>query len=290
MPSLLDTLTSSLSSGGFDLNTVVGGLGSATSGISPAGASLDQGALGQIGQNLGAGGFGAIGSSVTGVLGQAAGVKSGFPQPTSLLQPLAGALGTASTFATADPRELLQAFEQAAATGDGAVGMAALAGPLSALSSVRSNAVVAAAFQLLSAALPGGFQLDRTISGFGGPATGIAALVQLVGALMSTEALTREVSATVTTIGGMLDGASADSALAALGSAGSAQLADLIASASPDDPDQVDAIAPAVAAFAASIRGAADTLVAGMAFGEATLVGAGVDCVGTGSRQGTGLR
>ena len=289
MPSLLDTLTSSLSSGGFDLNTAVGGLGSATSGITPTGASLDQGALGQIGQNLGGGGFGAIGSSVTGVLGQATSVQSGFPQPTSLLQPLTGALGTASTFATADPRELLLAFEQAAATGDGAVGMAALAGPLSALSSVRSNALVATALQLLTAALPGGFQLDRTISRFGDQATGIAALVQLIGALMSTEALTREVSTTASTIGAMLDGASADSALASLGSAAGAQLADLIASASPDDPDQVDAIAPAVAAFAASIRGAADTLVTGMAFGEATLAGAGLDSVATGITQATGL-
>ena len=289
MPSLLDTLTGSFTSGGFDLSTALSGLGGATSGISPGSAPLDQNALGQIGQGLGQGGaFGAIGSSVTGVLGQASSVQSGFPQPTSLLQPLTGALGTASTFANADPRDILDLFNQAASSGDGQVGMASLAGPLSAITAVRSNALVAAALQLL-AALPGGLQLDQTISRFGDQATGIAALVRLVGALMSTEALTRELSTTASTIGGMLDGASADSALAGLGAASTAQLASLIASADPDDPAQVAAIAPAVAAFAGSIRAAADTLITGMAFGEATLAGADFAGAANGVTQAANL-
>src|SRR5205823_4285669 len=174
-------------------------------------------------------------------------------------------------------------------TGDGSLGMAALAGPLSALSSVRSNELVATVLRLLGAAVPGGLQLDQTITRFGDQAAGIAGLVRLVGTLMSTEALTREVATTAAAIGAMLAGASADSALAGLASAGNAQLANLIAGAAPNDPDQVDAIAPDVTAFAASIRAAADTLVTGMAFGEATLAGADLDSVASGVTQATGL-
>jgi len=289
MPSLLDTLTNSFSSGGFDLGTAIGGLGTATSAISPSGASLDQGALGQIGQQLGAGGFSAIGSTVTSVLSQANGVAGGIAQPTSLLQPLGGALTNASTFANADPHALLELFTDVASTGDGALGMAALAAPLGALSSVRSNPVFATALQLLGAALPGGLPLDRTASRLGDQAGGMAALVRLIGALMSTEALTREVATTAATINSLLDGRSAQAALARLAAAEGASLADLIAAADPADPVQASAVLDAVAGFADGIRSAADQLVRGMAFGEATLVGADLATVSNGITQAAGL-
>jgi len=289
MPSLLDSLTGSFTSGGFDLQTVLGGLGTATSGIAPTGAGLDQGALGQIGQQLGQGGFGGIGSAVTGVLGQASGVAGSIAQPGSLLQPLTGALSTASTFASADPHALLELFENVSATGDGSVGMAALAGPLSALSTVRQNPLVATALQLLTTAVPGGLQIDQTVTRFGGQASAIAALVGLVGALMSTEALTREAATTAATMRSMLDGPAAEAALAQLATAGGSGLADLIAAADPNDPDQATAVVQAVAAFADAIHTASDQLVRGMAFGEATLVGADLDTVAAGVTQAAGL-
>jgi hypothetical protein len=289
MASLLDTLTTSFTSGGFDLSSAVSGLGSAAGSITPTGVDLDQGALSGIGQRIGGGDFGSIGSTVTGVLGQASSVAAGMPQSGALVQPLADALGKASTLATANPRDLLQLFEQAAAAGDGSLGMTALAGPIAALSSVRSNALVATVIQLLTSAVPGGLALDQTISQLGDQATGIAALVRLVGALMSTEALTREVATTTQTIASMLDGGGADGALAQLATAANASLVDLIAGASPDDPDEVAAVVPAVAAFADAIRAAADRLVGGMAFGEATLVGADLDSVAAGVTQAARL-
>ena len=289
MPSLLDTLTGSFTSGGFDLSTAVGGLGSAAGAIAPTGVSLDQGALGGITQQIGGASFGSIGSSVTGVLGQATGVAAGMPQGSSLVAPLSGALGNASTLVTANPHDLLQLFQQASEAGDGSLGMTALAGPLAALSSVRSNALVATVLQLLATAVPGGLALDRTITQFGGQATGIAALVRLVGALMSTEALTREVATTTQTIAGMLDGGGADGALSQLATAANTSLAELIADASPDDPDQVAAVVPAVAAFSDAIRDAANRLVGGMAFGEASLVGADLDTVAAAVTQASQL-
>ena len=176
---------------------------------------------------------------MTGVLGQASGVASGMPQGDSLLAPLSGALGRASALATANPHDVLALFEQAASAGDGSLGMSALAGPLTSLQSIRSNALVAMVLQLLASAVPGGLALDRTITQFGDQAVGIAAVVRLVGALMSTEALTREVSTTAQTIAGMLDSTGADGALSQLATAANASLVDLINAANPDDPDQV---------------------------------------------------
>ena len=167
--------------------------------------------------------------------------------------------------------------------------MTSLAGPLTALQSVRSNALVAMVLQLLASALPGGLALDRTITQFGDQATGVAAVVRLIGALMSTEALTREVSTTAQTIAGMLDSAGADGALAQLTTAANASLVDLINAASPDDPDQVAAVVPPVAAFADAIRGASNRLLSGMAFGEATLVGADIQTVADGVTQAAQL-
>jgi hypothetical protein len=289
MPALIDTLESSFTSGGFSLDSVVGGLGTAANGVAPQGVSLDQGALGQIGQQLHQANFSSIGSTVTGVVGQASAVGAAFPETTTLLGPLTGALGTAGTFATADPHQVLGLFEHAASAGDGALGMTALAGPLAALSSARSNEPLGTALRLLTTAVPGGVQLDATISRFGDQAEGIAALVRLVGALMSTEALTRELTGTTQTIGAMLDGPAADAAIAQLQSSTTNGLAALIVAASPDDPDQVAAVVPVVTEFADAIRGAAGRLVDGMAFGEATLVGASLDAVSAGVTQASGL-
>src|SRR5439155_461685 len=144
MPSLLDNLSSSFSSDGFDLGTAFGALGQTVSGIAPAGASLDEGALGRIGQGLGQGGFGAIGYVVPGVV----------------------------------------------------------------------------------------------------------ALVRLLGALMSSDALTREVASTASSIQAMLDPQSAEAALAKLSAAAGTGLPELIAAADPNDPIQVATVAQPVAAFA----------------------------------------
>src|SRR5215475_12419656 len=147
MPSLLDNLTSSFSGDdNFDLGSAFSALGDTATAIAPAGVSLDQESLGRITQGIGGGGFGAIGTAVTGVLGQASGLS--ITSPDTLLQPLTGPFATATQFTNADPRALLQLFEDAAATGNGSVGLTSLAGPLSALSSVRSDPVVGTALQL----------------------------------------------------------------------------------------------------------------------------------------------
>lgn len=289
MPSLLDNLTSSLGTDGFDFETAFSDLGGALTAVAPSGASLDQDALGGIGQALGGSGFGAIGTSVSAVLEQAGGLGGSLASPASLVQPLTGAFAGASSFASADPRSLLQLFEDAASTGDGTQGLAALAAPLGALSAIRSSPLVASALQLFATLVPGGLQLERTIDAAGGAAPGVVALVRLLGALMSTDALTREIGGTASSIQAMLDASSAQAALAQLRAGGGAGLPELIAAPDPNDPAAVAAVAQPVAAFTGGIRGAADRLVRGLAFGEATLVGADLDAVGEGLTQAARL-
>src|SRR5439155_15032858 len=120
-------------------------------------------------------------------------------------------------------------------------------------------------------------QLDRAVTAFGDTIPGVVALVRLLGALMSTDALTRELAATASSIQAMLDPPAAEAALAQLRSAATTNLAELIATTDPNDPVQVATVVQPVAAFAGTIRTAADRLVGGMAFGEATLVGADLD-------------
>ena len=283
MPSLLDNLTSTFEGGdGFDLGSAIGALGQTLGAVAPTGVSFDQGALSQIGAGLGQGGFGAIGGAVTGVLGQADGIAGSIAAPDSLLQPLAGALGGASDLVHADPRALLQRFEEVGAANGGEVGLSSVAAPLAALAGVRSDPTVAAVLQLVAAALPGGLPVDRTLGGIGDGVSGVDALVRLLGALMSSDALTREIASTAGSLGRMLDAGAADAALAQLTADAGAGLPALIAAADPDDPTQVEAVAQPVAAYVTSVRSAADTLVRGMAFGEATLAGAGLDAVGEG--------
>ncbi len=289
MTSLVENLEGAFTSGDFSLDTFIESLRDAASGVAPQGVSLDQGALGQIGQSLQQADFGAIGSTVTDVLGKASGAAGSLPQADGLLAPLKKTLATAETFANADPHALRALFEQAAAKGDGSVGLSSLAAPLAALQSVRTDPLVAAGLGLVNAAVPGGLPLDRTIAELGRQSPGVTALATLVGALMSTEALTREIAAATATIGTTLDGPAADAALGTLEAAGRSELGALIAAAAPDDPDQVAAVVPAVTQFADSIRIAADRLVTGMAFGEATLVGADLSTVGAGVTQASQL-
>src|SRR6476660_3126000 len=176
MPSLVDTLTTSFKGDdNFDLGSAFSALGSTATAVAPSGVSFDQNALGRITQGLGPGAFGGIGTAVTGVLQQASGLT--IAAPDTLVQPLTGAFGTASQFATADPRALLRLFEDAAATGDGSVGLASLAGPLSALSTVRSDPLVGTALQLFTAAVPGAARVEQTVTAVTTPAAGFAALV-----------------------------------------------------------------------------------------------------------------
>jgi len=289
MPSLLDNLTSSFGSDGFDFETAFSNLGGALTAVAPSGVSLDQAALGSITSGLGSGGFGAIGTTVSSVLQQAGGLSGSIAAPASLVQPLTGAFAGASSFATADPRSLLQLLEDAAATGDGTQGLAALAGPLSALSAVRSSPLVASALQLFATLVPGGLQIERTITAAGDSAGGVVALVRLLGALMSTDALTREIGSTAASIQVMLDAPSAQAAVTQLRAPNAAHLPQLIADADPNDPDAVAAVAQPVAVYAGGIRSAADRLVRGLAFGEATLVGADLDTVGQGLTQASQL-
>src|SRR5690348_4012147 len=107
MPSLLDNLGSSFrGEDGFDLGAAFSALGETATAVAPSGVSLDQDALGRITQGIGGGGFGGIGTAVTGVLGQASGLS--IAAPDTLLQPLTGRFATAMQFTNTDPRAFLQ--------------------------------------------------------------------------------------------------------------------------------------------------------------------------------------
>jgi hypothetical protein len=94
---------------------------------------------------------------------------------------------------------------------------------------------------------------------------------------MATDTLTRELGASATLVGGMLRTDAVDAAIAKLDVwAGNRTLASMVTAADPNDPQLVEIVAAPVLEVVAAIQGAAEVIVGGMAYGEATLTHAGL--------------
>ena len=82
---LLDTLTGGFTQGGFSLDGTVGGAKTDLDAVTPAGASLDAGAIGGVAGRLGQAVLGPIGDAVSGIAGLAGTLGAGFPAANDLL-------------------------------------------------------------------------------------------------------------------------------------------------------------------------------------------------------------
>jgi hypothetical protein len=270
---LLDTLTTGFSQGGFSLDTTMAGVKTDLEQVKPSGASLDQGEIGRIGDRLGQADLGPIGGAVQTVAAVAGTVGAGLPVVGDLLQPLQGAIGTAQTLTSSNTLQLLATLEQAGAGSPGAVGLGGLAAPLRALDEARAGGPVADTLKLLTGLVPGGLDLEGAIAALGGRAGGVLGLVQLLGALMAADTLTREIDSSASLVAGMLDPGQVDGALGRIDLwTDDTTLVQRVAAVDPDDEAAVAALVEPVTEVAESIRAAAELLVGGLAFGEATLV------------------
>jgi hypothetical protein len=268
---LLDTLTGGFSQGGFSLDGALGDVGSQLQGVNPAGPDLDTGSLDGIAGRLTQADPGVIGDALQGVLSAASHAGIGLPDVAGLTQPLEGVLGAARTLTSSDTLQLLRSLEQVGTAAPGGVGLGSLAAPLHALDQARSGPA-GDALRALTGMLPAEIDLQAPIDLLGGSAAGIVSLIRLLGGLMATDTLTRELASSAALIGGMLRPDAADAAIATLDVwAGNRTLASMVASADPDNADLVELVVAPVLEVVEAIRGAADVLVGGMAFGEATL-------------------
>lgn len=273
--SLLDTLTSGFSQGGFDLGSTVSGLGSTLHAVDPAGPGLDTSAVGGIAGRLGGADLGPIGSAVEGIVGTAGQLGAGLPNVGGLLQPLESVLSTARTLTSGDTLQSVRALRQAGADAPGGVGLGSLAAPLHALDAARAGGVTDLV-HVVGGFVPGGLDVDRPIAALGTEAAGIVDLVRLLGGLMAVDTLTRDLASAAGLVAQPLDAAAVDAAVARLQAwVGNTTLAPLVAGVAPDDDGAVALVAAPVLDFVDALRNAADVLVAGMAFGEAALVQGG---------------
>ena len=181
-------------------------------------------------------------------------------------------VGAAQALTATETRNLLTTLEQAAAGAGGGVGLAGIAAPLRALEEARGGSI-AATIRSVTGLVPGGIDLEAPIAALGGQAGGIVALVQLLGALMATETLTRELESSAALVGGMLDLGQVEALTRRLDEwSRSAALPELVRAADPEDEAAVAAISGPVTEVTDTIRTASTLLVNGMAFGEAALV------------------
>jgi hypothetical protein len=268
--SLIDTLTGGFSQGGFELDGTMAGLRTQLDGVQPPAAGLDTAGLDGIAGRLGQADVGSIDGAVQGVLAVATQAGAGLPDVAGLVGPLEGVLSTARTLTSSDTAQLLHTLEEIGTSADGGVGLGSLAAPLRALDEARTGPL-GETLQTLTSLVPG-LDLARPIDALGGSAGGVVSLVRLLGGLMATDTLTRELVTSTGLLGGMLKADAVDAAIARIDVwAGNTTLAPLVATADPNDPQVVDIVAAPVLELLAAIRGAADAIVDGMAFGEATL-------------------
>ena len=271
---LADQLESSFGAGGFDLDTVFGGLQSTVGSLTLDAPALDTGGLGQTQSLLSSVSFAAIAESVQGVVDIGGGSLGGLPLVGDLIQPVSALLDSAEGLAGADAGGLLQALQAAVApVPDLPPGLAGLESRLAGLRALESDASLTGVLDLARQLLPQAPDLSGTVSALAGHGAGVKALIELLGGLMAVESVARELGGLTDLVSQHLDGEQARAAIARLRlwTDGGA-LGGLLDGIDPNDPAAAEAVARPVREFALAIEDAAGLLVRGMAFGEATLV------------------
>jgi hypothetical protein len=273
---LAGTLETTFSSDGFDLAKTVTSLASVLGDVAVPDAGIDAGGVEAAASRLAQRDLGSIGGAVEGVLSVAGSVGASLPVVDDLLRPVLAAVQTAERLTAADTLDVVGALERAAAQAPGGIGLRGLAAPLRALDEARASPAVDGVVRAVSGLVPGGVDLGAPAGALGGAAGGVVALVQLLGALMAAETLTHDIRAAAELVGGMLDPVQVDAVVGRLDGLVGTALPALIRDADADSDLLAQALAVPVAEVADATRAAADVLVGGMAFGEATLVHADI--------------
>jgi hypothetical protein len=266
---LSDTLRTSFGEGGFSLEGAVGALESGLGAIAPAGAGLDEGAIGSIGELLSRADLGAIASTVGTAAAQAGVLPAGLADPAALVAPLSEQIALLERIGGGEAAGLATALETAA-TGTNELGLQGLGTRLAAVADVAASEPVAGVASLAGGLVPG-FDVDSLLVLLRERAPALGAVVQLLGAFMAVDELTTELGETSSLIGGLLGTTEATAVTARLEGWRGATPGAAIAGIDPDDAFAVQAAVAPIAEFADAVRTSVDVLVRGMAFGEATL-------------------
>lgn len=265
-------LSASFTSGGFDLQGTVGGLGSVMAAASPVPVSFDVSSTSSITDLLAHADTGAIASLIGPLVEHISDVVPGFPDIGPLFGPLHSALSVFELATSGDLEALRQRVDDAGLPALGTdIGLPALQASIKGLSALASDPTVHGVLDLVRPALPS-FDLGAPGALLGGPAGGLVSLIQLIAGLMAVETASREFERMAALVEAMLHTDRINGLLATLRTTTGPGLAQLLTGVDPDSVAVVDAVTAPVVSYVDNVRTVADLLVRGLAFGEATLV------------------
>jgi hypothetical protein len=252
-------LEASFTAGGFDLTTAFSDLAALFTDVDLPGLDLDVSVSLTV-EGVGTDAITEVLDTVTGGLGN---ITAGLPDVDTLLGPLRSAMRVPELIAGFDLDRLIADIPAAIRPeGPGLVPL------VEAASSIGSVPVVATLSDLL-----GGLGLDVGGPGarLGGAAGGVVSLLQLLGALLAVESISRTIESRATLAADLLAADRLAGLITRVRAAGGVQLAGLLDGIDPDDADLVDLVAEPIEAYLGLVAELTGTLVRGLAFAEATV-------------------
>lgn len=276
---LVDRLEASFSEGGFDLTTAFDGVRGAIGAVDIAAPAIDRGGIDRARQLLNDFDLGGFGDSVAAVAAQAGAELDRLPLGQELLAPIEAALAAVQVATPERIAQLRAALETAERIGSGrGPGLAGLQDAIGELASLPQAPGVADILDLARGLLPVPLSIDDAAGTVGTYGAGAVALVTKVGALMALRTVAREIENQARLTAQQLNAEAArNAALRLQGMAGEGGLGRLLDGVDPGDAAAAAALAGPLRAFAAAVDDLADAAIRGLAFGEATLVHAGLD-------------
>lgn len=275
-------LQASFGEGGFELSASVSASANDLDAVDVPAPVFDADAIGTIVEGLASGDVDALTAAVGSVTSELTAAGDLVPDLPGLLGPLEPAV-TALQLAGADLGSLhdrMTGIDAGRAVDPGlGGGIDALVAAITSGASLATDPTV----RELAGLLGGGVDLSAVAGHVTGPLDGMASLVRLVGGLMAVESAVADIDVGVDVVGSFLAGGRIRADLdRLLAWADSGAVVDLLVGIDPDDPAVVDLVGRVVLDYTATVRGMAEAVVGGMAFGDATL--AGLDLGGLAAR------
>lgn len=253
-------LEASFTADGFDLSASISSLGDIFGDVALPELSLDDTPALDLGA-FASGDVLAAAGDLEGIIG---GALDGFPDVTSLLQPLEAALSAIELVGQADVDALVAELEAALLPQH--PGLADLVGATSGLGSLPGVQALTGGISAV------GLDLRAPGALLGGAAGGVVSLVQLLGALMGVEVASAEIERRMSLAADLLAADRLSALRGRVRAAGGVALAGLLEGVDADDAGVVDIVAAPIEAYAGLVRELVDATVRGVAFAEAAIV------------------
>ncbi len=256
------SLEASFTAGGFDLGAAIAGLGTLLTDVQLPGLDIDV----SVSLDVGGVGTGGVTEALASITGGLDGIVAGLPDVGALLGPLQLAMRVPELIAEFDLDALIAAITAAVVpSGRG------LPEFVAATMSIGSVPLVGTL-----ADLTGALGLDLRAPGamIGGAAGGVVSLVQLFGALLAVESISRTIEERAALASELLGAERLTGLITRVRAAGGIHLAALLEGIDPDDAGIVEVVAPPVEAYLALVGELTGLLVRSLAFAQATVTDA----------------